>query len=211
MLVTSLWPLQCLCLWRAHRRFIKSHTFHSVPAIGQCKTVRADTLVLVTSLCMAALMFMPVESTQEIYKKPHLSFTDSALIAIVIQLNAHPHFPQGVSRCCIQRVHTECQRQLSDVHSIVMENSAQAGEGGGGGLHAHSLSQYQPSRTKLWCTLLLRGQIYTHPIFLLYLCMYSEAALFFVYTPLSEVDQKKALCSNICISHTINHIITNKP
>jgi hypothetical protein len=33
-------------------------------------------------------MFMPVESTQEIYKKPHLSFTDSAVIAIVSQLNA---------------------------------------------------------------------------------------------------------------------------
>jgi hypothetical protein len=38
------------------------------------------------------------------------------------------------------RVHTEWQRPLSGVHSIMMENSAMAGEGGG--VHAHLLSFY---------------------------------------------------------------------
>ncbi len=39
-------------------------------------------------------------------------------------------------------------------------------------MHAHPLSLYLPSRTKLWCTLQLRGQIHI-PLFLLYPYMYS--------------------------------------
>jgi hypothetical protein len=54
----------------------------------------------------------------------------------------------------------------------------------GVGVHAHLLSQYLPSRTKLWCTLQLRGQVHsiyfysmysvadTLPLFLLYPCLY---------------------------------------
>ncbi len=38
----------------------------------------------------------------------------------------------------------------------MMEKLAQAG--GGGGMHAHPLSLCSPSRTKLQCTLQLRGQ-----------------------------------------------------
>ena len=63
--------------------------------------------------------------------------------------------------------HTEWQWPLSGVHSIMMEKLAQAGEGGGGGVHAHPPSLYLPSRTMLWCigTLQLRGQIgYNPPI-----------------------------------------------
>jgi hypothetical protein len=51
----------------------------------------------------------------------------------------------------------------------MMEYLAQAGEGGG---HVHHHSPYLPSRTKLWCTIQLRGQI---PLFLLYPYMYSVA------------------------------------
>ncbi len=51
---------------------------------------------------------------------------------------------------------------LSAVHSIMTVKSAQPGEGGG--VHALPLSLYLPSRAKLWCTLQLRGQIYTPPI-----------------------------------------------
>ncbi len=40
--------------------------------------------------------------------------------------------------CLHHRVHTEWQRPLSGVHSIMMEKLAQASEGGGG-LHAHPL------------------------------------------------------------------------
>ncbi len=40
-----------------------------------------------------------------------------------------------------------------------MEKSAQPGEGGGG--NARPLSLNLPSRTKLWCTLQLRGQIHS--------------------------------------------------
>jgi hypothetical protein len=57
------------------------------------------------------------------------------------------------------RVHTEWQRPLSGVHSILIEKSALAGEGGG--VHAHHCSLYLPSRAKLWCTLQLRGQIHS--------------------------------------------------
>ncbi len=39
-----------------------------------------------------------------------------------------------------------------------MEKSALAGEGGGGGVHAYPHSPYFPSRTKLQCTLYLRGR-----------------------------------------------------
>ncbi len=57
------------------------------------------------------------------------------------------------------RVHKEWYYPLSGVHSIMMEKLTQAGEGGG--VHAHPLSLYLPSRTKLWCTLHLRGQIHS--------------------------------------------------
>ncbi len=50
------------------------------------------------------------------------------------------------------RVHTEWQRPLSGVHSIMMEKLAQAVEGGVGG------ALFLPSQTKLRCTLQLRGQ-----------------------------------------------------
>ncbi len=61
---------------------------------------------------------------------------------------------------------TEWQWPLSGVHSIMMEKSAQPGEGG---MQAHPLS---PSHTNLWYTLQLRGQIhssyfYSTPIFTL--------------------------------------------
>ncbi len=56
--------------------------------------------------------------------------------------------------------YTERQRPLSSVHSIIIEKLVQAGEG------------YLPSRTKLCCTLRLRGQIHS-PYFLLHPDMYS--------------------------------------
>ncbi len=55
------------------------------------------------------------------------------------------------------RIHTNWQRPLSGVHSVMMEKLSQPGEGG---VHAHPLSLYLPSRTELWCTLQLRGQIH---------------------------------------------------
>jgi hypothetical protein len=45
---------------------------------------------------------------------------------------------------------------------LIMEKLALVGEGGEeGGGHAHPLSLYLPSRTKLRCTLQLRGQIHS--------------------------------------------------
>ncbi len=56
------------------------------------------------------------------------------------------------------RVHTEWQWPISSgVHSIMMEKSALAGEGGG--VHTYLLSRYLPSHTNFQCTLQLRGQI----------------------------------------------------
>ncbi len=57
----------------------------------------------------------------------------------------------------LYRVHTEWQRPLSGVHSIMMENQPRLVKVGGGGLHTQPLSLYMPSRTKLLCTLQLRG------------------------------------------------------
>ncbi len=54
------------------------------------------------------------------------------------------------------RVHTEWQWPISGVHPVMMEKSALAGE-----VHAHPLSLYLPSCTKLQCTLQLRGQIHS--------------------------------------------------
>jgi hypothetical protein len=54
---------------------------------------------------------------------------------------------------------------IAGVHSIMMEKSALAGVGG---VHAHPLSLYLPSRTKLQRTLQLRGQIHYIPLFHLY-------------------------------------------
>ncbi len=48
-----------------------------------------------------------------------------------------------------QSKYTEWQRQLSCVHSIMMEKLAQADEGGG----CTPTPFHIPSRTKLWCTL----------------------------------------------------------
>ncbi len=76
--------------------------------------------------------------------------------------------------CFCHRVHTEWQRSVYVVHSVMMEKSAQPGEGGG--MHAHPLSLYLPSRSKRWYTLQLRGQI--HPFyFLLYPFMYLQFLL----------------------------------
>jgi hypothetical protein len=52
---------------------------------------------------------------------------------------------------------TEWQQPLSGAHSTMMEKLAQPGEVRG--VHAHPLSLYLPSHTKLQCTL----QLYTHP------------------------------------------------
>ncbi len=56
------------------------------------------------------------------------------------------------------RVHTEWQRPLSGVHSIMMEKLAQAGEGGEG-CTPTPLSLHLPSRSKLQCMLQPCGQI----------------------------------------------------
>ncbi len=54
----------------------------------------------------------------------------------------------------------------------MMEKLAQAG-GWGGGVHAHLLSLYLPSQTKLWGALQLRGQTDPLTVFLVYPYMYS--------------------------------------
>ncbi len=56
------------------------------------------------------------------------------------------------------QVHTEWPLPFSGVHSIMMEKIAQSGEGG---CVRPPLSLYLPSRTKLWCTLMLRGQVHS--------------------------------------------------
>jgi hypothetical protein len=66
------------------------------------------------------------------------------------------------------RVQTEWQRPLSGVHSIMMEKFALTGEGGGGGCTQTPLPQYLPLRTKLQCTLQLRGQICVLLLFHMY-------------------------------------------
>jgi hypothetical protein len=57
---------------------------------------------------------------------------------------------------CTHRVHTEWLWPISGVKSIVMENQPWPGRMGG---DTHPLSLYFPSRTKLQCTLHLRGHI----------------------------------------------------
>jgi hypothetical protein len=54
------------------------------------------------------------------------------------------------------RVHTEWQSPLYGVYYIMMEKISPVWWGCG--VHAHLLSLYLPSRTKLWC--MLRGQIH---------------------------------------------------
>jgi hypothetical protein len=78
------------------------------------------------------------------------------------------------------RVHTEWQLPLSGVHSIMMEKLAQPGYAEG--VHAHPLSLYLPSRTKLWCTLQLRGQIHSSYFYSTSVC---------VCTPWCESCSKK--------------------
>jgi hypothetical protein len=65
------------------------------------------------------------------------------------------------SRDGSHRVHTEWQRPLTGVHSIMMEKLAQADEGRGVYGAGPPPSLYLPSRTKLQCTLQLRGQIHS--------------------------------------------------
>ncbi len=61
----------------------------------------------------------------------------------------------------------------------------------GWGVHAHPLSLYLPSRTKLQCTLQLRGQIHTSYFFHLYPYMYSVvAALWKLPAPLWCIPQR---------------------
>ncbi len=64
-----------------------------------------------------------------------------------------------------KRMHTEWQWSLSGVYSIMMEKSAQPGE------------LNLPSRTKLWCTLQLRGQIHPPYFYSTPICtvLYGEA------------------------------------
>ncbi len=58
----------------------------------------------------------------------------------------------------LHRVHTGWQRPLSGVH----HHDGKISPGWrGSGVQAHPLSLYLPSRTKLQCTLLLRGQIHS--------------------------------------------------
>ncbi len=83
----------------------------------------------------------------------------------------------------------DSQWLLSGVHSIMMEKSAQLGEGGRG-VHAHPLSLYLSSCTKLWCTL----QTDKLPLFLPYPYMYSVlttipvANWYSMAVPLGDVD-----------------------
>ncbi len=78
-------------------------------------------------------------------------------------------------RCLARRnffqhwIHRVATAAFWHTYSIMMEKLAQAGEGGG--LLAHPLSLYLPSRTKLQCTLQLRGQI--HSPYFIYIPVYS--------------------------------------
>ncbi len=77
--------------------------------------------------------------------------TRPKMLALVQQ-----HFPKSATH----RVHIDW---LSGIHSIMKENQPRLvkAKGGGGVVHAHPLSLYSPSRTKLQCTLQLRGQIHS--------------------------------------------------
>ncbi len=66
------------------------------------------------------------------------------------------------------RAHTEWQWPISEIHPIMMEKSAWLWWGWG--VHAHPLSLYWPSRTKLQCTLQLRGQIHSPFHLYSYMC-----------------------------------------
>ncbi len=94
--------------------------------------------------------------------------------------------PTSVSVCTTE--YTEWQWPLSSVYSIMMEKIAQPGEGGQG--RRHPLALYLPSRTKLWCTLQLRGQIHSP---------------YFYYTPLCTL--RFAQCKHVCISSDIYFVI----
>ncbi len=91
----------------------------------------------------------------------------------------------GVSLSLLRGVHiltpTEYTQngngRLSCIPSIMMEKLAQAGVGGK--VDAHPLSLYLPSRTKLQCTLELRGQI--HSSYFISIHMY------FVLAPTTDV------------------------
>jgi hypothetical protein len=78
---------------------------------------------------------------------------------------------------------TEWQRPLG-VHSIMMGKFAQAGEGGGC-RPMHLLSLYLPSRTKLQCTLQLRGQIHS-PNFISTVYLYVFCGV--QYSPISYLQ-----------------------
>ncbi len=95
----------------------------------------------------------------------------------------------GVRPPKTHRVHSDWQRSLSGVYSIMMEKLAQAGEGGGCTLHP--LSLYLASRTKLQCKLQLREHLsrYTHPI----------SSLPFVLCVRLAEPCSRVLMSNICV------------
>ncbi len=86
--------------------------------------------------------------------------------------------------CAQHRVHTDWQRPLSGVHSIMMVKSAKPGEVGG--VHALPPSLYLPSRAKLWCK--LRGAEIL-PLFLLYPYLYSV-----VHSELRQTDRQAGRC-----------------
>ncbi len=86
----------------------------------------------------------------------------------------------------VHRVHIPAH---SGVHSIMMEKSAQAAEEGSA-IHTHPLSLYLPSRTKLWRTLQLRGQV----IFVL--CGRIPCYSHYI------VDNNKMVHSCNCLCHT---------
>jgi hypothetical protein len=91
--------------------------------------------------------------------------------------------------------HTEWQRPLG-VHSIMMEKFAQAGEGRGVQAHAPPFTIFSIYRTKLQCTLQLRGQIHS-PYFIStvqYISMYSV-----VYSLISSLQYNFSAVGFVCM------------
>jgi len=79
----------------------------------------------------------------------------------------------------------DSQWQLG-VYSIMIEKSAQSGKWG---MHAHPLSLYRPSRTKLYCTLQLRGQIHSPYFYSTPIC-----TLWLYWTARSDPSSSLCLC-----------------
>ncbi len=93
--------------------------------------------------------------------------------------------------------YTELQRLLSGVYSIVMEKFARAGEGGGGGSNAYPFSLYLPSRTKLWCTLQLRGQINSPYLYSTLICTLYSVSLSRLKHKACSLPQTTILCTTL--------------